>query len=146
MTILEKTPTRLVVQSGPNAGRFLVAVFMLVISGFMVIGPQSTVLNCQRHDNGTGECILNEYRLIGSSRLSFKLEAIQAATIETSYTVNRGNQVTIYELTLKTPTGKFKLSANNLQTQQYQAADRINAFLQDPSQRELEIKPNASMD
>ena len=146
MTILEKTPTRLVVQAGPHAGRFLIAVFMLVISGFMVIGPQSTVLNCQRHDDGTGECILNEYRLIGTSQLSFKLEAIQAVTIEIRYTTHRGNQVTLYELTLKTSTGKFKLSANNLQTQQYQAADQINAFLKDTSQRELEIKPNASMD
>ena len=146
MTILEKTPTRLIVQSGPNGGRFLFAVLMLVISGFMLIGPQSTVFNCQRHADGTGECTLNEYRLIGSSQLSFKLEAIQAATIETRYTTSRGNRVTIYELTLKTPTGNFKLSANNLQTQQYQAAERINAFLKDTRQRELEIKPNVSMD
>lgn len=146
MTILEKTPTRLVVQAGPQTGKFLVAVFMLVISGFMIIGPQSTVFTCQRHDDGTGECTLNEYRLIGSSQLSFKLEAIQAVTIETSYTTNRGNRVTIYELTLKMATGKFKLSANNLQTQQYQSAEQINAFLQDTTQRELEIKPNAGMD
>lgn len=146
MTILEKTPTRLIVQSGPNGGRFLFAVLMLAISGFMLIGPQSTAFNCQRHADGTGECTLNEYRLIGSSQLSFKLEAIQAATIETRYTTSRGNRVTIYELTLKTPTGNFKLSANNLQTQQYQAAERINAFLKDTRQRELEIKPNVSMD
>ena len=146
MTILEQTPTRLVIRSGPQAGRFLIAVFMLVISGFILIGPQSTVLNCQRHDDGTGECILNEYRLIGSSQLSFKLEAIQAVTVETSYTLSRGNRVTIYELTLKTSNGKFKLSANNLQTQQYQAAERINAFLKDTRQREFEIKPNVGMD
>ncbi len=146
MTILEKTPTRLVIQSGPKVGRLLAAVFMLVISGFMLIGPQSAVFSCQRHDDGTGECTLNEYRLIGSSQLSFKLEAIQAVTVETSYTLSRGNRVTIYELTLKTPTGTFKLSANNLQTQQYQSAERINAFLKDTRQREFEIKPNVSMD
>jgi hypothetical protein len=146
MTILEKTPTRLTLQAGPNGGKFFIAVFMLVISGFMLIGPQSTVFTCQRHDDGTGECILNEYRLIGSSQLSFKLEAIQAVTIETSYTTSRGQSVTIYELILKTSTGKFKLSANNLQTQQYQSAERINAFLQDTTQRGLEIKPNAGMD
>lgn len=143
MTILEQTPTRLVIRSGPKVDRFLVAVFLLVVGSQMLANVQSTVFTCQRNDDGSGQCTLTEYRLFDTTAQNFQLEAIQAAKINTSSTASRGGRTANYELTLQTTTGNFNLFANSLLTQQYEAADRINMFLRYTGQRELEIEPSA---
>jgi hypothetical protein len=144
MTILEKTPTRLVVQSGPNAGRFMLALVMVLFSGAIFLTGQSPVFACQRQADGTGQCTLTEYYLITTTAQSFKLDAITNARVYVTYGGTSSRPRTFYKLTIQVANSVIPL-ANNNHPEQYQSADRINAFLTDPNQRELEIKPNANV-
>ncbi len=143
MTILEKTPTRLVVQSGPHAGRFLVAVFMLVIIVIMLVSTQSPTFACQRNDDGSGQCTLTEYRLIDTTAQSFQLTDISNAQVSTEPGEYRGRPKTYYKLTVQVGDSVVPVATND-RPEQYQTARQINAFLSDPTQRRLEIKPNAN--
>lgn len=144
MTILEKTPTRLTLQAGPNGGRFMLAVFMLLFCGLIFLIGQSPVLACRRHEDSTGECALTHYFLIFTTAQHFKLDEITAARVDTEVGSYHGRAVTYYKLILKVGGTNISVASNN-HVEQYQSADRINAFLIDPNQRDLEIKPNVDV-
>ncbi len=141
MTILDQTPTRLIIRTGPKIVQFFIALAMLAFMCVFAFAQHSTGLTCRRVPDGTGECTMTEYRLIGNSRQSYNLRAIQSAQVQSRAGSYRGNPTTSYVLVLQVSNSTVTVSDKDSKTEQYQAASRINSFLTDPNQQTLEMPP-----